>query len=96
MFKFIPFKLKLVVFTVVMALAVVIGQPGVVGAMAAPGSTSGPIIVNATSFSVDTTSMLDTAAGMFNSLWPVFGVVVGIILALGLVTLLVTELRKAI
>jgi hypothetical protein len=64
------------------ALAIVLG--GIVPSFAA------------TSFSVDSTNLMDSAASIFNALWPAFALVVGIALGLGLLTLLVTEIRKAI
>ena len=89
-------KFKQFVVAVFVALMPVLGGLQPAAAMGAPTGPSVPVIVATTSFSVDTSAMLDTAANMFNGLWPVFGVVVGIVLALGLITLLVTELRKAI
>ncbi len=54
------------------------------------------LFVLADSFSIDADSLLSTAASIFNALWPVFGILVGIILGIGLVTLIVAEIRKAI
>ena len=48
----------------------------------------------ATSFSMDATSMLSTAADMFNNLWPIFGILVGITIGLGLLSLIAAEIRK--
>ncbi len=54
------------------------------------------LVVLAESFSLDADNLLSTAASIFNALWPVFGILVGIILGIGLVTLIVAEIRKAI
>ena len=47
------------------------------------------------SFSIDVTGMMSTAASMFNSLFPIFGVIAGISIGIGLVTLIIVEIRKA-
>ena len=47
------------------------------------------------SFSVDVSGMLSTAASLFNALFPIFGVVAGIAIGIGLVTLIIGEIRKA-
>jgi hypothetical protein len=96
MFTNLSLKAKLAIVNVILVSLFVLGQPGVAGAMASPTGPRTPIVTAATSFSVDSTTMLDTAASIFNALWPIFGLVVGIILGIGLVTLLVSEIRKAI
>lgn len=47
------------------------------------------------SFSVDLNGMLSMAASMFNSLFPVFGIGIGIALGVGLLTKVAGEIRKA-
>ena len=107
MFNRVSLYVKLFVFVVLVALLVA-AQPHAASAMGLPVAPPvpviaavGPVVVPPviladTSFSVDASAMLDMAASIFNALWPVFGMVVGIILGIGLVTLLVTEIRKAI
>jgi hypothetical protein len=98
-------KFKLFVFV---ALFVVLAAPvASVGAMAAPVA-GGPVVLSVgngaaltlpvatESFSIDAANLLSTAASIFNALWPIFGILVGIILGIGLVTLIVSEIRKAI
>jgi hypothetical protein len=46
------------------------------------------------SFNFDMTHLLDTAASLFNGLWPLFAIVAGISMAAGLLTMIVGELRK--
>lgn len=48
------------------------------------------------SFSIDASSFLSFAAQIFNGLFPVFGVILGIVLGIGLLTLVVKEIRAAI
>lgn len=60
------------------------------------GVVASLFVMLAESFSIDAASLLTTAASIFNALWPVFGILVGIILGIGLVTLIVAEIRKAI
>lgn len=49
-----------------------------------------------TSFSIDTTQFMSMAAQIFNGLFPVFGVILGIVLGIGLLVLVVKEIRSAI
>lgn len=60
------------------------------------GVVASVVVMLAQSFSIDAASLLDTAAQIFNALWPVFGILVGVVLGIGLVTLIVSEIRKAI
>lgn len=46
-------------------------------------------------FSIDSTALLDAAASIFNGLWPAFALVAGIALGAGLITTIVSEIRKA-
>lgn len=46
-------------------------------------------------FSIDASSLLDSAASIFNGLWPAFALVAGIALGAGLVSKIVGEIRKA-
>jgi hypothetical protein len=48
------------------------------------------------SFEVDLTGMLSVAEDLFNSLFPAFVVIIGITLALGLIGMVVSEIRKAV
>lgn len=54
-----------------------------------------PNSVHAASFSVDTTTLLDTTANMFNGLWPIFAVVIGIPFAIAIIKFIATSLRSA-
>ena len=45
------------------------------------------------SFNFDMTHLLDTAASLFNGLWPLFAIVAGLSMAAGLLTLVMKELR---
>jgi hypothetical protein len=47
------------------------------------------------SFSIDASTLLDTASAIFNGLWPAFGLVAGIALGAGLLATIVGEIRKA-
>jgi len=47
------------------------------------------------SFSIDPDSFLSIAASMFNSLFPIFAVPVGIAIALGLLKLIVSKVSQA-
>lgn len=47
------------------------------------------------SFELDTTGLLETAAQIFNGLGPVFFVVAGITVGIGLLMRVINELRKA-
>jgi hypothetical protein len=47
-------------------------------------------------FSIDPSSLLTTASQIFNALWPAFAIVIGISLGLGLLALIVSEIRKAL
>jgi len=47
------------------------------------------------SFSIDATTLLSSAATIFNGLWPAFALVAGIALGTGLVAKIVSEIRKA-
>jgi hypothetical protein len=46
-------------------------------------------------FSIDSTTLLDSAASIFNALWPVFGLIAGISIGAGLVQAILGEIRKA-
>ncbi len=48
------------------------------------------------SISLDFTDLLSNAASIINSLWPVFGLPIGIALGMGLLGWIVKEIRKAI
>lgn len=100
-------KMKLLAVVFVLFAFYAVGSVNVAGAMAAP-TGQGPILaavgpnvhlippIMNDSFSIDAASLLSTAASIFNALWPIFGILVGIILGIGLVTLIVSEIRKAI
>lgn len=45
-------------------------------------------------FELDTTGLLETAAGIFNGLGPIFFVVAGITVGIGLLMRVLNELRK--
>lgn len=47
------------------------------------------------SFSIDVTGFLSTAAQMFNGLFPVFAIGIGIALGVGLLAKVSGEIRKA-
>ena len=47
------------------------------------------------SFNVDTGTLMDNAAAMFNGLWPVMGAIVGLSMGIGLVTYVAGMIRKA-
>jgi hypothetical protein len=47
-------------------------------------------------FSIDASGLLNTASQIFNALWPAFAIIVGIALGFGLLTLIVSEIRKAL
>jgi hypothetical protein len=46
------------------------------------------------SFNFDMTNLLDTAASLFNGLWPLFAIVAGLSMAAGLLTLIVKQIRE--
>jgi hypothetical protein len=48
------------------------------------------------SFNIDLDGMLTTASSIFNALVPIFGPVLGISLGIGLLTLVVAEVRKIV
>lgn len=54
------------------------------------------LIGHAQSFDIDTSNFLTTAATIFNALWHAFAVIVGLTLGLGLLSLVVREIRSAI
>lgn len=49
----------------------------------------------AASFSIDTSSLLDSAANIFNGLWPAFAIVAGLSLGIALVKFIVDAIRHA-
>jgi len=77
----------------VMALLVIAAPQGHALAATMPGVHTPQV---AQSFDIDTSSFLTTAASIFNALWPAFAIIVGITLGLGLLGLIVRELRQAI
>lgn len=46
-------------------------------------------------FSIDVTSLLTTASSIFNGLWPVFAIIVGLGLGIGLLRYLVNAIGNA-
>jgi len=78
---------------VVMALLVAAAPQSHALAAAVPGVHSPQV---AQSFDIDTSNFLGTAASIFNALWPAFAIIVGITLGLGLLALIVREIRQAI
>jgi hypothetical protein len=48
------------------------------------------------SFNIDLDGMMETASQIFNALVPIFGPVLGISLGIGLLTLVVSEVRKIV
>ena len=69
-------------------------QPATVRTTKAPRPFS-PMGIVLGSFSIDATTLLDTASSIFNGLWPAFGLVAGIALGAGLLATIVSEIRKA-
>lgn len=47
------------------------------------------------SFSIDTSGLMDQASSMFNSIWPVFGVIVGISVGVALAILIASKFVQA-
>ncbi len=45
------------------------------------------------SFNFDMTNLLDTAASLFNGLWPMFAIVAGLSMAAGLLTMIVKQIK---
>ena len=48
------------------------------------------------SFNINLDGMLETASQIFNALVPIFGPVLGISLGIGLLTLVIAEVRKIV
>lgn len=46
-------------------------------------------------FSINTTDMMDQANSMFNALWPVFGIIVGLTIGVGLAILISNKFASA-
>lgn len=46
-------------------------------------------------FSIDSSTLLSSAATIFNALWPIFGLIAGIAIGAGLVQAILSEIRKA-
>ncbi len=46
------------------------------------------------SFDIDVTSLLESASAIFNGLWPVFAVIVGLSLGFGLVKFIAREVSS--
>jgi hypothetical protein len=67
---------------VMLAVLVVVLSPG----SATPASAS---------FSIDTSGLMDQASSMFNSIWPVFGVIVGISVGVALAILIASKFVQA-
>ncbi len=47
-------------------------------------------------FSIDLSGLLTTASQLFNGLFPVFGPIIGITLAFGIIGFIIAEIRRAI
>jgi len=58
-------------------------------------AVSGATVVNAASFTVDTTGILDNAATLFNGLFPAFVIIIGFSFGIGLIKWIVSTLRNA-
>lgn len=48
------------------------------------------------SISLDFSSLLSNAANIINALWPVFALPIGIVLGMGLLGWIISEIRKAL
>jgi hypothetical protein len=53
------------------------------------------MVTHAESFSVTTTGLLDSAAQIFNGLWPVFAIIAGLGLGIALVKFIVKAVQSA-
>lgn len=60
------------------------------------GLLSLPAIARADSFSITTGGLLDSAAELFNALWPLFAVIAGIGLGIALVRFIVGAVQNAL
>jgi hypothetical protein len=59
------------------------------------GLMSLPLVARAESFSVTTTGLLDSAASLFNALWPLFAVVAGIGFGIAMIRFVVRAVQDA-
>lgn len=84
---------ELVFLALVLAVLLIAAPQGHALAASMPG-VQAP--ATAQSFDIDTSNFLGTAASIFNALWPAFAIIVGITLGLGLLSLIVREIRQAI
>ena len=67
----------------------------VVALMAALFVSLLPVAAHAQTFSIDTSSLMTSAANIFNGLWPAFAIVAGLSLGLALVKFIVQAIRTA-
>ena len=80
----------------VCGMAVVMSQNRIaVALMAALFVSLLPVAAHAQTFSIDTSSLMTSAANIFNGLWPAFAIVAGLSLGIALVKFIVQAIRTA-